>query len=172
MTILECPVFYSGPVTGRFCSVLHAISAAVPHKRSNVTYLQSKSASFSFIRPCFATRMKTKQLKRGRQINKGIITADLITMNAGSCGSHRQVTHPLGIQGLSRRHKKSKIGVWAVCVITLYNELFRSVGATFLKAMTLRGEIVGLIPTVPLPTDLHVTASRYLETNASVGNPS
>jgi hypothetical protein len=65
--------------------------------------------------------------------------------------------------------KKKKI--WFVCVISLYNELFRSVGATFLKVMTLRGEIVGLIPTVPLPTDLHVTASRYLETNASVGNP-
>ena len=89
-------------------------------------------------------------------------------MNAGIFGSHRHIRWKTkAFEAITK-----KIGFYAVYVITLYKELFRSVAATFLKAMTLRGEIVGLIPTVPLPTDLHVTASSVLETTASVGNRS
>ena len=71
ISILECPVFRSGPVTGRSCSVLHAISTAHPQKHSNVTYLPSKSASFLFIRLTFLSDAdETNQLKKGQQTNK------------------------------------------------------------------------------------------------------
>ena len=65
ISILECPVFRSGPLAGLSCSVLHAISAALPQKRSNVTYLPSKFAPFSFIRlTLLCVADETKQLKK------------------------------------------------------------------------------------------------------------